>query len=188
MMNNNFSKITLRYAEALFDLAKDKGVLENVGADMEVFQQVCNANRDFLLMLQNPVIHGDKKQKIIKKIFSGKISDMALRFMALMVSKNREHYLPMISSAFTYLYKEHKGIKTAHVTSALPLDDKQKAEILDKLKNTVPYTIELVEHIDKSLIGGFTVDVENYEIDQSLRSHIKTLRKSFEENLFVKGY
>ena len=68
MMNNNFSKITLRYAEALFDLAKDKGVLENVGADMEVFQQVCNANRDFLLMLQNPVIHGDKKQKIIKKI------------------------------------------------------------------------------------------------------------------------
>ena len=62
-MNN--SKISIRYAKALFDLAHELGVLGKTNEDMLAIASVCKSNHDFDIMLSSPVIHADKKIKII---------------------------------------------------------------------------------------------------------------------------
>jgi F-type H+-transporting ATPase subunit delta len=184
----SYTKITLRYAAAFFDLASESGVVDNANEDMKLLDSICTTNHDFVRMLQNPVIHADKKIKVITKLFATSVNKMSLSFMTLMIRKRRERYLPAIAEAFTDLYKASKGIKTAYVTSAVGLELKEKEGVLHILSKLTDKEIDLVEQIDKKLIGGFVVNLDDYQVDQSISTKVKKLRKDFEKNLFIKGY
>lgn len=184
----SYTKITLRYAAAFFDLATEKGVVEKASEDMALLGKVCTSNHDFVRMLQNPVIHADKKKKVIIQIFGDSVNTMSLSFMNLMIRKRRERYLPSIAEAFNDLYKVSKGIKTAYVTSAISLSANEKAGILDIISKLTDKKIDLVESTDEHLLGGFVINVDDFQVDQSIATKIKELKKDFEKNLFIKGF
>jgi F-type H+-transporting ATPase subunit delta len=184
----SYTKITLRYAAAFFDLAEEKGILESSSADMTLLGNVCTANPDFVRMLQNPVVNADKKKKVVSQVFAASVNPVSLSFMNLMIRKRRERYLPAITEAFSDLFKAWKGIKTAYVTSAVPLEAKEKAGILEIIAKLTDKKIDLVENLNASLLGGFVINVDNFQLDQSISTKIKELKKDFEKNLFIKGY
>lgn len=184
----SYSKITLRYAAAFFDLAEENKSLEKISADMAVLKSICHSNRDFINMLENPVISADRKKKAIHKIFGDSFQALTLRFIDLMIRKRREKYLPLIADAFDDLYNESLGIKTAFVTSAIALEEKEKAPVLSILKRITDKKINLIESVNEKLIGGFIINIDDFQIDQSLANKIKELKKDFEKNLFVKGF
>ena len=184
----SYSKITLRYAAAFFDLTEERKLIESTSNDMTLLNSVCSSNRDFVQLLKNPVVHIDKKKKIIEKIFADKVNKVSLSFMILMVRKRRERYLPSIAEAYKDLYQAFQGIKTAYVSSAIPLNASEKSGILDIIRTLTDKKIELQEEVDKNLIGGFILNIDNYQVDQSLTTKIKELRKDFEKNLFIKGF
>jgi F-type H+-transporting ATPase subunit delta len=184
----SYTKITLRYAAAFFDLAAEKGIVEKASEDMALLGKVCTSNHDFVRMLQNPVIHADKKKKVITQIFGDSVSKMSLSFMNLMIRKRRERYLPSIAEAFNNLYKISKGIKTAYVTSAISLAAHEKAGILEIIGKLTDKKIDLVESTDDKLLGGFVINIDDFQVDQSIATKIKELKKDFEKNLFIKGF
>jgi len=184
----SYTKITIRYAAAFFDLAAEKGITENAYDDMTMLGNVCTSNHDFVRMLQNPVINADKKKKVITKIFGTSMNKMSLSFISLMIRKRRERYLPSIAEAFTDLYQASKGIKTAYVTSAVELASKDKAGILEIISKLTDKKIDLIEKTNEALLGGFVINIDNFQVDQSLSTKIKKLKKDFEKNLFVKGF
>ncbi len=184
----SYTKITLRYAAAYFDFAEEKGIVEKANEDMKLLGSVCASNRDFVLMLHNPVINADKKNKVVKGIFGSYVSPVTLNFMGLLIRKRRERYLPAIAEEFAELYKASKGIKTAYVTSAVELANAEKAGVLEILKKLTDKKIDLVEKTNEKLLGGFVLNLDDFQIDQSISTKIKKLRKDFEKNLFIKGY
>jgi F-type H+-transporting ATPase subunit delta len=184
----SYTKITIRYAAAFFDLAREKGVVENAYEDMLLLDRICTSNRDFVRMLQNPVINADKKKKVITHIFGASVNTMSLSFMSLMIRKRRERYLPSIAEAFTDLYKASKGIKTAYVSSAVELAAKDKAGILEILSKLTDQKIELIEKVNEALLGGFVFNLDDFQLDQSISTKVKQLKKDFEKNPFVKGF
>jgi F-type H+-transporting ATPase subunit delta len=108
--------------------------------------------------------------------------------MNLMIRKRRERYLPSIAEAFNDLYKISKGIKTAYVTSAISLAANEKAGILEIVSKLTDKKIDLVESTDDKLLGGFVINIDDYQVDQSIATKIKELKKDFEKNLFIKGF
>jgi F-type H+-transporting ATPase subunit delta len=183
----SYTKITLRYAAAFFDLSSEKGLLDQSNEDMSLLGNVCTSNPDFVRMLQNPVISADKKKKVISQIFGG-MNPVSLSFMNLMIRKRRERYLPSIAEAFSDLYKASKGIKTAYVTSAVSLDEKEKAGVLAIFSKLTDMKIDLVEKTNENLLGGFVLNLDHFQVDQSISTKIKELKKDFEKNLFIKGF
>jgi F-type H+-transporting ATPase subunit delta len=113
---------------------------------------------------------------------------MSLSFISLMIRKRRERYLPSIAEAFTDLYKTSKGIKTAYVTSAVELATTDKAGILGILSKMTDKKIDLIEKTNEALLGGFVINLDNFQVDQSLATKVKKLKKDFEINLFVRGF
>jgi F-type H+-transporting ATPase subunit delta len=184
----SYNKITIRYAAAFFDLAEEKGIIEKAFEDMTLLGDICESNRDFVRMLQNPVINADKKNKVVTKIFGTSMNRMSLNFIGLMIRKRRERYLPSIAEAFADLYKTSKGIKTAFVTSAVELTAKDKIGVLEILSKLTDKKIDLVEKTNETLIGGFVINLDNFQLDQSIATKIKQLKKDFEKNLFVRGF
>ena len=170
----NQSQITLRYAKALFDLAQERKILEKVKADMALIDQVCHENKELRGMLHNPVISVDKKQKVLHQLFEKHIDKLTLQFIDIISRKRRESYID--------------GIKTAYVKSAVSLTVSDKKEMVGMLNKMTGKEIELIEEIKSDLIGGFVLTMDQYQIDQSLMTKIKQLKKDFEKNLYIKGF
>lgn len=177
--------VASRYAKSLLDLAIEKKQVDAVRKDMLVIDSVCRSNREFILLLQSPVVNTDKKISIINTLFDKKISSLSLNFLNLITSKRRESYISEISSSFDSQYKIYKNITSVKVESAVALDAKLKENILDLVKKSVKGEIELIEKVTPSLIGGFILTINDKQIDQSVASKLNKLKKDFSGNLYI---
>jgi F-type H+-transporting ATPase subunit delta len=177
--------IATRYSKSLLDLALEKGQLELVYKDMQLVNSVCHENRDFVMMLESPVIKTDKKQEVLQAIFNSKISEVSLAFLNLIAEKRRERTVPQIAESFIDQYKTHKKILTAVITSVGGIDAVIRAKVLDLVKATSDGEVELIEKTDKKLIGGFVLRIGDKQVDASISRKLNDLRKNFIEQPFV---
>lgn len=177
--------VASRYAKSLIDLAVETKQLEEVCEDMRLIKKVCVENRDFVIMLESPVVKTDKKMAIFKSIFGDKISATTLAFLDIVARKRREGYIDDIAFCFEEQYKLFKNITTAIISTAFKLDDQTKAKVLDIVKKNYTGEIELIEKVDKSLIGGFVLTVSDKQVDTSIKRKLNDLRKNFSVNMYV---
>ncbi len=180
------SKVAKRYAKSLLDLSRETGVLDAVGNDMKLLIAVCEQNREFTMLLDNPIINSDKKLSILKKVFEGKMNKLSLSFFNLLTTKRREPNIEAIAKEFITQYKEEKGIQTAVITSAIGLDDRLRKEVYDVIKKSANSEIELIEKVDKDLIGGFVLRMGDKRYDASISSELRRLAKEFASNPYVR--
>lgn len=179
-------RLAFRYAKSVLDLAIEKGKLEQVYADMELLQQICKGNPDFVNLLKSPVVKSDTKKKIVEAVTNGKISEITAAFNALLISKGRESNLPEITTAFISQYKEHKDIHPVKLTTAVPLTDEVRRVIADQVRKASGYdNIELEEKVDQDIIGGFVLQVGDKLVDASIAYDLKTIARQFENNDFI---
>ncbi len=179
-------KVASRYAKSLLKIAIDENSLEDLHKDMVLVNDVCVNNKELTLLLQSPIIKADKKTAIMNEILGGKISTIANSFIAIIISKKREGILGDIAASFIETYKIHKNIKTAQVTSAIPLSAEQKAQVIALLKasnNTAD--VDLKEIVDPTIIGGMIVKVGDKQIDESIKRKLTNLEMEFDKNVYI---
>lgn len=177
--------VASRYAKSLIDLSIAEKQLEEVRKDMALIDQTCRESREFAMLLASPIVKTDKKVAVLKQIFEGKVSKVTLAFLNMIASKRREDIIPEIASAFEEQYKEHKNIITAVVTTAAPLDAATKAKMLELVKQKIKGEIDLVEKVNKDLIGGFVLTVNDKQIDASIRRKLNEMKKDFSGNVYA---
>lgn len=182
------TKVAGRYAKSLLSLAAERKIEKKVFEDMELILNTIISSRELSLLLQNPIINTDKKDSILKSLFAGKVDAVTMAFLAIITSKRREYYIEDISRQFVRMYKEHMGIESAIVTTAVPMDEKLRGELLAVIKKTSKGEIELKEKIDKSIIGGFILTMKDKQYDASISSKINLLKREMKINLYQKNY
>jgi len=180
------SIIAERYAKSLFELALLTGKLEQVRKDMDLLIDVCLNNKDFRQLLVSPVIRPDKKIAVMDAIFTGKIEELTRQFYHLLSNKRREKFLEGIARQFIAKYKKYHNIHVIEIRSAAPLSSELRERVINIIETRTKGSVELIEIIDKSLIGGFIVSDEGRRYDASLTTTIKKLKKEFEENLYIR--
>jgi F-type H+-transporting ATPase subunit delta len=170
-------------------LAVEKGSLDQVHADMQLFTKVCEENRDFMLMLRSPVIKHDKKNDVLKKIFQGKVNPLTLAIFDIITRKNREPLLPAIAKEFHVAYNDYKEIGGATVTTAVPLDNKLRDEIEQIVKKlSDKKQVEIIEKIDPEMIGGFVLNFGDRQVDASIKNKLRALKVKFSQNPYIKEF
>ncbi len=179
-------RLASRYAKSLFDLAVEKGLVEAVYNDMLFLQELCTQSREFKGLLRSPVIKADKKKSIIDAVIGGKVNELTASFARLLVQKTRENEMPDIIVAFIKEYKDYKGIKVLKLTTAVPVSENVKQELIQKIKEkTSIKNIELLEKVDEGIIGGFVLQIDDLQIDASISYDLNKLRKQFLNNDFI---
>ncbi len=181
------SRAASRYVKSLLVLAVEQKVLDEVHRDMLLFSKVCEENRAFTVMLQNPVIKHDKKLQILEKIFKGKVHSLTIAFFEIITRKNRESILSGIAKEFHNAFNAYKGIGKATVITAVPLDAGLRSEF-EKLVShySDQKQVELIEKVDREIIGGFVLNIGDRRIDASLNNKIKKLKLKFSQNPYIK--
>lgn len=183
------SRAAARYVKSLLQLAVEKNVLDEVHQDMLLFSKTVSENKSFELLLISPIIKHGKKEDILHALFKGKVNALTLAIFSILTKKNREPLLPAIARQFHEAYNEYKQISKATVTTAAPLDDALRAQILKLVQElSSKNKVELTEKIDQSMIGGFVLNVGDRQIDASLKSKLKALQLKFSHNPYIKEY
>lgn len=170
--------ISNRYSKALFDLAKESNKLDEFENQVRTIYEVLNSEREFMQILEHPHILADEKVSLLQKVFSSKILDEIMGLLVLVMQKNRQEYLLEILNTFLENVKEYKGIVTATVISAVPLNREQVDQIKQKLENNLQKQIQIKTQVDQSLIGGLKVRVGDRVLDSSIEGKLHSLKTS----------
>ena len=179
-----------RYAKALFDFAKQNGSEDRVLDDLRLIDETKNENRELRAVMMGSVISSEQKANIIRKLFGQHICAQTMQFAEMLISKRRESVMDGILEQYVSIYNEEKNINVVTITSVVPLNQKTQDNIvaLFRAKTEITGEIQIKNEIDKGLIGGVVVNYLDYRYDASIRSIIAKMRKTFEENLYVKGF
>jgi F-type H+-transporting ATPase subunit delta len=179
-------RLAERYAKSLIDLSVELNQLDSVHEDIALLYAVCKQSREFVLMLNSPIINADKKHRIINAVTDGKISKITQTFVQLLCRKNRESNLPEIITSFIEQFNKIKGIHKVKLTTAMPVSDAIKNSFIQKIKATSDVTsIELESKVDENLIGGFMLEMDGRLIDASILRDIKDIKKQFANNDYI---
>lgn len=182
------TRIAVRYAKALFDLALEQKIIDPISEDMRLVAEVCKANRDFRLMLSSPIINSDKKQAVMKLIFDGKINKLSIAFLNIIAAKRREIHIEPIALQYIAQYRDYKGIETVYLTTATNADDIIREKVKTIVKNFTKKDVELVEEIKKEIIGGFILKFGHQQYNDSIQNKIIKLKREYNINIYEKGF
>jgi F-type H+-transporting ATPase subunit delta len=170
--------VAKRYAQALFNAAQDAKVLDKMETDLPLVTATLDANPELKMVLNHPVISAADKKIVIGKLFTGKVSDMLVNFMMLIVEKNREGLLDGIREIFGELLMEYRGQVRAEVFTAFELPESMKATLTQKLSAFTGKTVELSEVVDPALIGGVRVRMGDRVLDGSVHSGLARMKET----------
>jgi len=172
----NQSKISVRYAKALFQLGLEKNKLDAVFSDVELVNRALKDYNQFSLYLKSPVVKPSQKLSLIRDAFTGNVQDITLNFLGLLIQNKREGHLEDIIRRFFDVYREHKGIKSAVITTAVPLSDQVKEKFHALLASIYKTGIDLQVSQDTTIIGGFVLKVDDQQYDASVATGLKRMK------------
>ena len=170
------NKVAEPYAEALLDLAKSTNSLKETTNDMNIVSQFLANSSDLKKFLGNPLIAKGTKKSVVKDILGEQIDGSTLKFLLLLVDRNRIEVLDSIAKKYLELSYKQESIEIAKITSSIQLSAGQQKEIAEKLKViTGAKQIKLALKIDPKLIGGFTIEIGSKMIDTSILGQLKQI-------------
>lgn len=183
-MNN--PRLAQRYAKSLIDIATEMKQLDTVHNDIVFLKFVVDKSREFVLMLDSPIINPDKKYKIINAITKGNISKITDAFLKLMCNKNREANLPGVITSFIQQYNTIIGLHNAKLTTATPISKELADVFVSKIKASTSYdNVQLETVVDDKIIGGFILQMEGKLIDNSILRNLNDVKKQFANNDYL---
>ncbi len=171
-----------RYAQALFELAKDAKALPALESDAEALAAALAASPELTAMIASPVVGRDEQAAAMAAVGAKMgLSDLMTNTLALMASKRRLFVVPHLIADLRARIADEKGEITADVTSAATLSAAQTKALADTLKASVGKTVKLNTTVDETLIGGLIVKLGSTMIDTSVKAKLASLQNAMKE-------
>lgn len=173
--------VAARYAQALFDLARDNNKIAETENELRGFVQAVDESRELQQVLYNPQVPVDLKKTIVKELFADQMSGNTLNFICLILDRRREAYLKGMVEVYIALANETRNIVQAEVTSAVELPLVHKVNLMQVLSRMTGKEIRVAYQVDPDIIGGFKVRLGDRIIDGSIKRQLERLKDSIRE-------
>lgn len=169
------SRVSKRYAQAIFKEGKEKNKLDSLQQDLEQLANLYHESDEFRKLINSPVIPANTKGSVFADIFQGKIDAVTFDFVQLLIRNGREYLLPEIVDSFGKILDDYKGIVRGEVQSVVRLSENQLRDLKSKLGEMTGKNVILTQTRDKKLLGGFVVKIDDRVIDASLRNQLNQM-------------
>ena len=169
--------VAKRYAEALFDVAKGKNLIDAVESELKGIADVLSAHPELGAILTSPSISVDVKKQQIKDLFGGRVSDIVLNFLQLLFDARRQEIITAVYSEYVRLTDAHHARIKAHVETAVPLTEDELNSLKSKL-GANGKTVELSTVVNPALVGGARVRVGDRVFDYTVVGQLNRFAQS----------
>ena len=164
------------YGEALYALAKDEGLANQILEELTALKEAFRAEPDFLRLLSSPNLSKQERCQIIDDSFQGKIHVYILNFLKILTEKGYIRQFPGCCDAFAQQYNRDNGILQVTAFTALPLSEELRRKLADKLSKVTGKQIDLDCRLDPEVLGGVRLDFDGMQVDGTIRRRLEDIR------------
>jgi F-type H+-transporting ATPase subunit delta len=170
--------VARRYASALADVVTKSGDTEVVKNELKTWEQLITSSGELHSAFANPAIAHLSKEKVLEGLLTKtKPTATTANFLRVLLRNGRLTELPEINEKFASVLDERSGVVAAHVTSARPLGEAEKAELQASVARLTGKKVNLNFEIDENLIGGVVTRIGSTVYDGSVKTQLENLKK-----------
>ncbi|MBT3242770.1 MAG: ATP synthase F1 subunit delta [Bacteroidetes bacterium] len=179
----NDSSIAVRYAKALFELANEKKLADQVLQDLNSLEVLVRDVTEFRELIDSPLIQISDKIRIFKEVVEGNCTDLTFRFLELITRNKRESYLSAMIRKYQLLYRKDRGIISATLSTVTNTNETLTKRIELLLGDKYKANVELNQQQNPEIIGGFVLRVEDEMLDTSVAGQLNKIRREFDQSV-----
>jgi F-type H+-transporting ATPase subunit delta len=164
------------YADALFQVAKQKGKLDVIREQLAQVADALERDRELAVFFFSPYFSSAEKRDGIERAVSGAEPELT-NFLELLVEKHRMPVIFRIRRRFDEMWAEENKQLEVTLTSAVELDPEIVERVGAEIERQTDRTVEMESRVDENVLGGLVLQVGNMVLDASIRNRLETLRK-----------
>ena len=169
-------EIATVYARALFEVAKERGDLDEVREQIGQFADALDSERALQTFFFSPYFSTEEKKDGLHKAVDG-ASDAVMNFLELLVEKHRMPAVFRIRRELDALWREENQMLPVQLTSAVALDEETVASLGRTIGERTGRKVDVTATVNPDILGGIVLRVGNSILDASIRNRLESLRK-----------
>lgn len=171
-------KAARRYASAVLQLASERRDIAETGRDLHAIADAIATDDATKAFFISPVVDRGAKEALLLRSFQGRVGEIALHTLLLLVRKRRESLLAEIVRQFDALEMQARGVEPLTISSAKPLPKDELAAIVTRLERAYGRTFHVTERVVPDLIGGIRMMMGDRRIDGTIAGRLDELSRT----------
>ena len=163
-----------RYAQAVFELALERGLLDQLDSDLGFVEQVLR-DGDFMAFLKHADVPVGDKVRAIDTVMA-EIHPLVQNLVKFLVTKGLVDVVPSLRAAYASQLDDHHDRQRVEVTSAVPLEPGELEQINRFVSGLIRKEAVVSTQVDESILGGIVIQIGDRLLDGSTRSQLDALR------------
>lgn len=169
----------LRYARALFDVARKEADVQQAGRELKDFAGVVSSNEPLARVLSNPAVPVQKKHAVVEALLAaaGGASPVVSKLLLLLADRDRLMLLPDIVTSYEHRLMEQAQVVRGEVVTALRLPADRLQALQESLAAATGRQVQLDNRVDPSIIGGAITRIGSTVYDGSVTTQLEKLKQ-----------
>ena len=164
------------YGGALYDLAKDENLTEQLLKELNALDQAFAQEPGFVGLLSSPNLPKAQRVQVLEDSFRSNFHPYVLNFLKILTEKGYIRHFPECCKVYRERYNTDNGILPVTAVTAIPLSDALRKKLADKLATTTGKRIELTCKVDPDCLGGVRLDYDGKRLDDTVSHRLDSVR------------
>lgn len=170
------TKTARTYGEALYELAREEGVDEEILAQMELAVELFAENPQYPDLLSLPSLPKEERCGILDESLRASVHPYLLNFLKILVEHGTIRQLPGCEEAYRLRYNDDHGILEVTAVTAVPLDEELREKLHSRLEQKTGKRVRLRTKVDPAVLGGVRLETEGRLLDGTVRSRLDDIQ------------
>jgi F-type H+-transporting ATPase subunit delta len=171
-MNDKAIRVGQTYAQAVFELAGQSGLIDVIKRDFDILAYLIEQNKEFETLMISPSFHEEQKKAMIDETFSGRLNELTTNLLMVIVEHNRMRFLPQIIAKYTERWEGYHGLHRIKVTVSKEIDRAEVERLTASISDAIQGEVKLEVAVNPAIIGGIIIRHGNRVIDNSIRNKL----------------
>ena len=170
------TKTARTYGEALYELAKDEGLDQEILAQLEMAAELFEENPQYPRLLSLPSLSKQERCAVLDESLRACVHPYLLNFLKILVEHGTIRQLPGCAEAYRLRYNDDHGILEVTAVTAVPLDDGLREKLLGRLEQKTGKHVRLHTKVDPAVLGGVRLETKGLSLDGTVRSRLDDIQ------------
>ena len=167
------------YARAAFESARETNSINDWSEQLRILAAI-SAEPKILDQLNNPSVGKSMHMKMLTEVLGEPVHRGINNFLNILSSNSRLPLLPAIFRLFEEYKADVQKVIDVDIFSAFDFDQDRFEKLSIGLARHLDREVNLVKHIDPSLMGGILIRAGDTVIDGSIKGRLAMLAEAME--------